>query len=62
MEEPKSDIQELAAATLDNATINPNSRLHEAQLWAVDGLAALNAPAGPALIEANDDKFVRIIA
>ncbi len=57
-EEPEPNFWELAAAALDKGGINPNDRLYEAQIWKANVTAAPNAPAMPALIEANDDEFV----
>ncbi len=54
-EEPEPNFWELAAATPGDAGIKPDDRLREAQIRAANDLAAPNAPAEPALIEAKND-------
>jgi hypothetical protein len=53
-DEPEPDFEQLAATALDNAGIDPQDCLCSAQ--AVAATAPLRA--GPALVEANDDKIV----
>ncbi len=50
-DEPEPDFAELAAAALENAGIDPQDRLRFAQ-------AAVDAPPGPTLIEADADKIM----
>jgi hypothetical protein len=50
-DEPEPDFAELAAAALENAGIDPQYRLRSAQ-------AAVDAPPGPTLIEANAEEIV----
>ncbi len=52
-EEPEPNFRELAAAALENAGINQDSRL-----WAAREFPAFNVSARLALVEANDDKIV----
>jgi hypothetical protein len=53
-DEPEPDFEQLATTTLDNAGINPQDCLCTAQTAA----AAALLRAGPALVEANDNKIV----
>jgi hypothetical protein len=53
-DEPEPDFEQLAATALDNAGIDPQDRLCAAQA----AVAAAPLRAGPALVEANDDKIV----
>jgi hypothetical protein len=56
-EEPQQDFETLAAAALDNAGIDPHDRLRDA--WAAQEAGGnLTNPAGPAVIEADNDKIV----
>ena len=63
-DDPEPDFEQLAAAALDNAGINPQDRLHAAQAAHTAAEAARAAAAaafqhrGPALVEANQDKIV----
>jgi hypothetical protein len=50
-DEPEPDFAELAVAALENSGIDPQDRLRSAQ-------AAVDAPPGPTLIEADADKIV----
>jgi hypothetical protein len=50
-DKPEPDFAELAAAALENAGIDPQDRLRSAQ-------AAVDAPPGPTLIEADADKIM----
>jgi len=63
-DDPEPDFEQLAAAALDNAGINPQDRLHAAQAAHTAAEAARAAAAaafehrGPALVEANQDEIV----
>ncbi len=63
-DDPEPDFEQLAAAALDNAGINPQDRLHAAQAahTAVEAVRAAAAAAfehqGPALVEADQDEIV----
>ena len=63
-DDPEPDFEQLAAAALDNACINPQDRLHVAQAAHTAAEAARVAAAadfehrGHALVEANQDKIV----
>jgi len=63
-DDPEPDFEQLAAAALDNAGINPQDRLHAAQAahTAAEVVRAAAAGAfeqrGPALVEANQDEIV----
>ncbi len=50
-DKPEADFAELAAAALKNAGIDPQDRLRSVQ-------AAMDAPPGPTLIEADADKIL----
>ena len=63
-DDPEPDFEQLAAAALDNAGINPQDHLHAAQAAHTAAEAARTAAAaafeqqGPALVEANQDRIV----
>ena len=63
-DDPEPDFEQLAAAALDNAGINPQDRLHAAQAAHTAAEAARAAAAaafahrGPALVEADQNKTV----
>ena len=63
-DDPEPDFEQLAAAALDNAGINPQDRLHAAQAAHTAAEAARAAAAaafeqrGPALVEANQNEIV----
>jgi len=63
-DDPEPDFEQLAAAALDNAGINPQDRLHAAQAAHTAAEVARAAAAadfkhrGHALVEANQDKIV----
>ena len=63
-DDPEPDFEQLAAAALDNAGINPQDRLHAAQAAHTAAEAAQAAAAAafehwrPALVEANQDKIM----
>jgi hypothetical protein len=55
---PESDFAELAAAVLDNAGINPDNRIWEANNIVTDNRAPRGTPERPVIIPANEDKIV----
>jgi hypothetical protein len=63
-DDPEPDFEQLAAAALDNAGINPQDRLHAAQAAQTAAAAAHAAAAadfeqrGPYLVGANQDKIM----